>query len=248
MNTNWTTPKRNIILVIWDLRSALAAGMNARLIRARNEDCAYPISVKNSITDFRAYEFSVGLMKTRNQIADDPRTEPFLKHLSLNYKNCYGTQEAVDRYYETGKLSMDNFKMQGRSHLVNVKDMVVFLTLMNDDRGKMFKEMYIDDDKANERHFYDHYRLKREHSPYTIKRFKRKVWVTELLKADQKIKLSWLMFTLIGLLNGMCYPLKFISRRHVLQMKKYKIITFRVGDVINGFAIEIHIPKKFGFR
>ena len=113
MSTNWTTPKRNCFAGMLDLRSALAAGMNARLIKARNEDCSYPIKVKNSITDFRAYEFSVGLLKTRTQIQADERMPEFEKQLSLNYKCCYGTQEAVDRYYEKGLLSSDH-----RTHIL----------------------------------------------------------------------------------------------------------------------------------
>jgi len=251
-NTNWTTPKRNIFAALNDLRHALAAGQNARLIRARNEDCQHPIKVKNSITDFRAYEFSVGLLKTRKQIVIDPDMPEFLKYLSLNYKACYGTQQAVDRYYNTGKLSKDNFKGIGRSHLVKVEDLIAFHACLPDkfskDYAQMFKAQYLDDTRADETHFYDMYRLKREHSIYTISRFKRKVWVVELLRPDQKIKTSWLMLTSIGLLNAIMYPLKFIPTKSVLRMDEYKCVTFRIGAVTSGLAIEFHIPKKFSFK
>ena len=243
---NWTTPKRNIFAGIWDLRQALAAGMNAVLIRARNEDCAYPIKVKNSITDFRAYEFSVGLLKSRNSIINDERMPAFEKYLALNYKCCYGTQEAMDRYYKTGLLSKDNFKGVGRSHLVKVEDMIAFLVVTGDkERAQMFKSQYLDDTTGDETHFYDHYRLKREHDIYTISRFKRKVWVVELLKdSAPKARVPWT----VKVLNTLCYPLKYIPKKSVLKMDEYKCVTYRIGAVTSGFAVEFHVPKKFSFK
>lgn len=191
INTNWTQPKRNIITALNDLRKALAAGQNARLIKINNEDCAFPIKVRNSITDFRAYEFSIGLLRTRNSIMNDERMEAFQKHLSLNYKACYGTEAALNKYYETGELSEDNFKGMGRSHLVKVEDMVNYLSGLDDqkdrDYAQMFRSQYLDDNTKDEQHFFDFFRLKREHSIYTISRFKRKVWVIELLKDDLKV-------------------------------------------------------------
>jgi hypothetical protein len=250
MNTNWSTPKKNIIAGINDLRRALAAGQQARLIRARNEDCAYPIKQKNSITDFRAYEFSVGLLKTRKLIASDDRMPEFQKYLALNYKTCYGTEEAVNRYYETGKLSPDNFKGMGRSHLVKVEDMVRWLTIIgNTDLAQMYKQQYFDAQTGDETHFFDHYRLKREHDIYTIKRLKRKLWVVELLKdSEPKARIPWYHKLPPVILRALVYPLKFVPRRSVLRMPEYKVVTYRVGDVINGFSVEFHVPKKFGFN
>ena len=145
MNTHWSKPKKNVFAGMLYLRQALAAGQNARLIKANNEDCAFPIKVRNSITDFRAYEFSVGLMKTRTSIIGDERMPAFEKYLSLNYKCCYGTQEAVDTYYKSGLLSKDNFKGVGRSHLVKVEDMVRFLLITGDKpRANMFKVWVVD--------------------------------------------------------------------------------------------------------
>ena len=249
MNTNWTTPKRNILAGIWDLRSALAAGMNARLIRARNEDCYHPIKVKNSVTDFRAYEFSVGLLKTRASIASDERMPAFEKYLALNYRNCYGTEEAVKRYYERGLLSPDNFNGIGRSHLVAVRDLIAFHACLPDEKDKeyaqMFADQYYGETTGNETHFFDHYRLKREHSIYTIQRFKRRLWVVELLKPDvPKPKTPFL----IKILNAICYPLKFIPKRSVLKMDEYKLVTYRIGAVTQGLSVEFHIPKKFSFK
>ena len=246
---NWTTPKRNCFAAINDLRNALAAGMNARLIRARNEDCSYPIKVRNSITDFRAYEFTIGLLKSRTSIINDIRMPAFEKYLSLNYKACFGTQEAVDRYYEKGLLSPDNFKGIGRSHLVAVKDLIAFHACLPDkhskDYAKMFADQYYEEHTANETHFYDHYRLKREHSIYTIQRFKRKVWVVELLKDNQpKARVPWA----VKVLNVLCYPLKYVPKKSVLRMDEYKVVTFRIGAVTSGLSVEFHVPKKFSFK
>ena len=57
-NTNWTSPKTNIFAGINDLRRALASGYKAKLIRAYNEQCEYPIKEKLENRDFRNYEFS----------------------------------------------------------------------------------------------------------------------------------------------------------------------------------------------
>jgi len=253
MNTNWSTPKRNIFAAINDLRRALAAGHNARLIRARNEDCAFPIKVRNSITDFRAYEFSVGLIKTRNGILSDDRMEAFQKYLTLNYKNCYGSEEAVNRYYETGLLSKDNFRQVGRSHLVKVEDLVHFHACLPDKKSKdiaqMYASQYFEGNTGDERHFFDHFRLKREHSIYTISRFKHRLWVVELLnKNDKPARIPWTHAAMLKTLQVLVYPLKYIPKRSVLKMDNYKLVTYRVGDVVNGIAIEFQIPKKFGFK
>ena len=242
---NWTTPKKYMLPAMLDLRSALAAGENAKLIRACNEDCQHPIKVKNSITDFRAYECSVGLLKTRRSIADDERMPSFEKYLSLNYKQCFGTQEAMDRYYEKGLLSKDNFKGIGRAHLVAVKDMVRFFSIIKDDREEMFRSQYFGETTGDETHFFDIYRLGREHSVYTISRFKRKVWAVQLLRSDQpKARVPFL----IKILNVLLYPLKYIPTKSVLRMPEYKVVTFRVGAVTNGLSVDFHIPKKFGFK
>ena len=249
MSTNWSTPKRNIIAGMLDLRKALAAGQNARLQRMANEDCAFPIKVRNSITDFRAYECSVGLLKTRQGIIDDPRMPAFEKYLALNYKACYGTEAAMKRYYETGKLSSDNFKGIGRSHLVRVEDMVRFFTVVKDDRAEMFRSQYLDEQTANQTHFYDHYRLKREHDIYTISRFKRKLWVVELLRDDKpKAVVPWTQRAFMTAINIIVFPFKFIPERRVMKMDEYKVVTYRIGAVTNGFSIDIHIPKKFSFN
>ena len=245
-NTNWTSPKRHWLAAVRDLRKALAAGNRAVLIRTRNEDCAYPIKIKNSITDFREYKFSVGLLRTRDQIQADQVMPEFQKQLSLNYKTCYGTPEAVEHYYKTGVLSHDNNKGVGTSHLVLVKDLIKFYSChpnkINKDYAEMYRSQYLDDSTSAETHFYDFYNLKPIHSVYTIKKLKRKVWAVALLRdTETKPRKAYC-------LNAIMYVLKYIPSRDVLKMDEYRIVTYRIGSVLHGISVEFNIPKKFSFK
>lgn len=244
MNTNWSSPKRNIIAGMLDLRRALAAGQNAVLVKARNEDCSHPIKEKIHDEDYRNYEFQIGYLNTRRSICEDPNMTDFHKYLTLNYKTCYGTQEAVKKYYESGCLSKDNFKGMGVSHLVSIKDMITWLLVTGDtERAEMYRKQYYDEKTGDERHFFDFYRYKHG-SPWAIKKFKNKLWVVELLGKDEPKKIPFM----VKVLNVVLHPLKYIPRYSVLKMDNYKVITFRVGQITNGFAVDIHIPKKFSFN
>ncbi len=53
---------------------------------------------------------------------------------------------------------------------------------------------------------------------------------------------------MVHILNVLAYPLKFIPEMSVLKMDDYKNITFRLGGITNGFAVEFQIPKKFSFK
>lgn len=245
MNTNWSTPKTNIFAAINELRHALAAGQNSRLIRARNEDCQHPLTQKNNIMDFRAYEFQMGYAASIASIMADDSMSDFEKELSTNYVNRYGTPEAVTRYYETRELTKDNDLGIGTSHLVHIEDYLEYLkTTKQYQRERLYRRQYYPAHQDQTQYFFDFYRLKRKHSVYTIKTFKRKLWVVELLKAEPKARIPWV----ISILNVVLYPFKYVPKKSVLEMDKYKVVTFRVGDVTNGLSIDIHLPKKFGFN
>ncbi len=77
-----------------------------------------------------------------------------------------------------------------------------------------------------------------------VKKFKHKVWVVVLYYNHPTYKAP----VLTKIFNAVLYPLKYIPRKSVFHMDKYKIVTYRVGDVVNGYSIEFHIPKKFGFK
>jgi len=244
INTNWSSPKTNIFAALWCLKAALASGHNARLIKMRNEDCQYPIRIKKYDTDFRNYEFQIGLVRTRQEIINDQSMSDFDKHLTLNYSACYGSNEAVERYYKFGYLNMDNFKGMGRSHLVKVDDIIRFYRTHPDKTMHKRAESYINqykDPESNYYGFYDMYRYKHG-SPWAVKTFNHKLWVVELLDG-KPAKIP----ALIKVLNWISYPLKLIPKRRVLKMPEYTNYSFRIGDVVHGFEIEFQIPKKFSF-
>lgn len=84
-------------------------------------------------------------------------------------------------------------------------------------------------------------------APYreqVVKKFKHKVWVVVLYYNHPTYKAPFLT----KVFNAILYPLKYVPRKSVLQMKEYRKVTYRVGAVTNGFSIEIQIPKKFGFK
>jgi len=76
------------------------------------------------------------------------------------------------------------------------------------------------------------------------KKFKHKVWVVVLYYNYPKVKIPFL----VHVLNVLAYPLKFVPKRSVLQMDEYRLVSYRVGGVVNGFTVEFHIPKKFSFK
>lgn len=73
--------------------------------------------------------------------------------------------------------------------------------------------------------------------------YKHKVWVVILYYNHPKYHAPFL----VKLLNIILYPMKFWPEKRVMRMDNYTLYTFRVGDVINGFSVEFHVPKKFGF-
>lgn len=247
MNTNWTSPKRNIILGIAALYGALAAGSKARLTRAYNEECAHSIREKDPDQDFRNYAFSIGYFTSINKIKNDSNYNEFEKYLSLNYVSCFGSEEAMKRYYETGELGEDNFYNMGRCHLIQVDDMIKFLESTGDiQRANMYREQYrAPNSHANDiMHFFDFFRYKYG-SPYAVKKFKHKLWVIETIEDEKKpAKIPvW-----VKIINTILYPIKYIPQKSVLRMSNYTNYTFSIGSVTNGFSIEFQIPKKFSFK
>ena len=254
MNTNWSSPKTNIIAGINDLRKCLAGGSKARLIRMRNEDCAFPIKVKTEDKDFRNYSFYAGYRASVNSIKADKQLTEFQKHLSLNYVSVFGSKEAAERYYQTGELSEDNFKNMGFSHLVHVDDLIKFYSQFTEsgghiERAIIYERQYRAPEHANDTlYFFDFFSYKHG-SPYSIKKFKHKLWVVEMLgDKEEQPKLPIFQRALMCIITGLVYPLKYVPRKSVLQMKQYRKVTYSIGDVINGFSVEIQIPKKFGFK
>lgn len=243
MNLCWTTPKRNIFKAVGDLRRALSSGRRAKLVRARNKDCEFPIKTRNDSRDFRDFEFQVGYASCRDTINARTDLSDFEKHLALNYHTCYGTPEAREHYYKTGQLQPDNDKGVGTSHLVLVQDFVDFLDGEGQhSRANMFRRQYLTPGYDSICHLYQFFRLKRDIDYWNIPDLK--VWAIATPDADETVKTG----PLLSILNFVLKPLKWIPEKDVLDMGDYKNVTYRVGSVMNGFAVEFHVPKKFSFQ
>jgi hypothetical protein len=249
-STSWSSPTRNIFKALNLLRRALNSGHNAKLERRWNAECDFPIKETVDNRDISKYEFAYGTVSTKDEIMASTTMSEFEKYLTLNYHNCYGTREAVDNYQKTGVLTADNLKGMGVGHLVKVKDMVEFIEA-NDhesggdmDRARMFKEQYITGEQANNRHFWDFYRLRNGWNDRKNVEFKHKLWVVVLYYNYPKVRTPFA----VHVLNVLAWPLKFWPERRVLRMPEYTNYTFRIGSVVHGFAVEFQIPKKFSFK
>jgi hypothetical protein len=244
MNTNWSEPKTNIVQGILELRRALAAGLKAKLVRCRNEDCQYPIKLDAEFRDFRAYEFQNGYATCIKEINLSARND-FSKYLSLNYVSVYGTPEAVKKYYETRILSKENFYGVGRNHLVQVDDLIKYLECIQDfSRAEMYRKQYRNPQTTGLAQYFDFFKLKQSNDEFTVKKFKKKLWVVELLGKNEATPRTPII---IKFLDAVLKPFQYVPKKHILKMPEYTNIEFRIGGVVNGFKIEFQIPKEFSF-
>lgn len=238
--TNWTTPKTSIFAGMNDLRKALASGSNARLIREYNENCEFPIiqKLKNATDDINNWECSSQTLWSLQEIQEDKYLSDDQKYMMINYVQVFGTEQAKERYYKHKVLGPDNLKGMGRAHYVHRQQLIDYLKENGEDeRAACF------DLNDGRQHFVCNFHLKPE-CLRTPKKFKKKLWVVELLKDDQPKPKTPL---LVHIISALVYPTKWIPRKSVLRMDRYKVVTFRWGDVVNGFSIEFHVPKKFSF-
>lgn len=238
--TNWSSPKTNIFAGMNDLRKALASGCRAHLIKEWNTNCEFPIiqKTKNATEDINNWKSSSETLWSLQEIQEDKHLSDDQKYMMINYVQVFGTDQARDHYYETGKLTRENMLGVGRAHYVKRQDMIKYL----EKRGE-YERAACFDLESGCRRFVCNFHLKPE-AARTPRKFKRKLWVVELLKDDQpKPKTPLLVY----IISALVYPTKWIPKKNVLKMRDYTNITFRWGDVINGFAIEFHIPKKFSF-
>lgn len=245
IGTTYASPYRNMFVAINALRKCLAKGNTAILIKAYNENCEYPIVTKEKIInkDFRNYTFSAGYLSTAEKIKTSNAND-FEKYLSLNYKSCYGTPEAIKTYYKTSVVSKDNLKGIGHNHLIKVIDLIKYYESIGDlSYAKMFKEQYITGEEANNSHFYDFFKPINVSQREPLK-FNKKLWIIQLLDETKPVKVPFA----VKVLNILIYPFKFVPQKSILRMPKYTLYTFRVGSVINGLNIQLHIPKKFLFK
>lgn len=240
-NTNWTSPKTNIIAGMNDLRKCLRSGYKARLVKEWNEKCDYPIieKTKQNVENIENWKSSSSTLWSLDEIKESTSLSDDQKYMMINYCGVFGTDEAIKHYRETGELTADNLRGMGRWHIVKRQDVIDFLIKNDDaDRAACF------DLSNGGRHFIDNFHLKPEYSR-TPKKFGKRLWVVEMLDKDQPAPKTPFLVQLISIV---VYPLKWLPKKDVLKMKEYKNVTFRWGSVINGFSIEFHLPKRFSFN
>jgi hypothetical protein len=177
----------------------------------------------------------------------------FEKYLSLNYHACFGAEEAIKQYYETGILSKGNFQGMGRSHLVKVSDMIEYLLRSKDPKDKEYAKLWSHySDQQDIRHFYDTFRLKSAQYR-TPKHFNHKLYAIEMLDKDMPVSdvkalTPWYIRALMAMITMIIIPLRYIPEKSVMRMPESTYYTLRIGSVFNGYSIEIQIPKKFSFK
>jgi len=253
-NTHWSSPKTNIIAGLLSLRSALAAGENAELIRLWNEECMHPIQYKEDPKemDFRAYKVAIGHPSTYNKILADT-SSPYNQYLTLNFKSAFGDPDAIKKYYETGVLTKDCLKSMGRNFLVKVDDLIAHYKARPasdkwaHERAAELYAQYRDPATRDQSFWYDYFSKERGNE-WQIKKFKHKLWVVNMLDKDQPRVTPLALRILNVLIEPLVFVLKWTPRKDVLRMKEYTNVTYRVGGITHGYSVQFQLPKKFSFK
>lgn len=125
--TNWTTATTNYAHALSGLISAIEAGKNAWIEIRRNGDQDYPLMIPNPNLDHpKAWTMSYGTIRNEMDIINHKFLNETEKDLTNNYTTAFGSQEAVDRYYETGVLTKENFLGVGICHAVKIEDAIEY--------------------------------------------------------------------------------------------------------------------------
>lgn len=227
--TNWTEATRNPFKAISSLISCLQAGRNAWLELQENGNQEYPLREKliKESTDPCAWDcacqpFAQDWEERKEVILTSDSYSPMQKKFMTEYTSVFGSQEQYDNYLKTGDA---DFRGIGRQYLIKY-----------DDLARKRKEQGIA--LSPKTRFYPMVSLKSRNKRPLIKG---KVLV--VCYNNDKVKTPWW----VSLINIVLYPFRFIPKRTVLRMPEYNVYTFRIGSVVNGFCIDIHLPKKFSF-
>lgn len=125
--TNWSEATTSYSAALAGLISAIEAGKNAWIEVRKNGEQDYPIMVPNpKLNHPRAWTMSYSIPRNRTVLENHKFINNTEKDLTLNYTVAFGTQEAIDRYYETGILTSDNFRGMGICHAVKIEDAIEY--------------------------------------------------------------------------------------------------------------------------
>lgn len=124
VKTNWTTAMVNINEALLAVISCLDAGKNAWLEIRDNGDQEYPIQIVNPDLDnpfnWEAY-MGIPRCNKKHLNYSKPLNETE-KILEDEYTQCFGTEEAIKIYQETGKITKGLINSMGISHPVRMSD------------------------------------------------------------------------------------------------------------------------------
>ena len=157
------------------------------------------------------------------------------------------------KYYETGVLTKDNVCSMGRNHLVKVDDLISYYQklpakcLWEHGRATQLYAQYRDPATRDKQFFYDFF-TKEVGNEWQVCKFNHKLWVVNILDKNEPKVTPLALRILNVLIEPLCFLMKYTPRKDVLNMKEYRNVTYRVGDITNGFSVQFQIPKKFGFK
>lgn len=127
ISTNWCKATRNYVMALQGLISAIEAGKNAWIEIRKNGEQKYPIMVPNpALNHPREWTMSYGTLRDESKLLDHKFLNETEKDLTYNYTTAFGSQEAIDAYYETGVLTKENFLGMGICHAVKIKDAIEY--------------------------------------------------------------------------------------------------------------------------
>jgi len=226
-NTNWSTATTNLFKAFKDLLDCLQAGYDAHITIVKNEHAALPIQIKNpALNDPMNWTMSYGAPAGREEIKYKKHFNDTEKDLALNWGFTFDAYVCV-------KGHLFNSKQAGKT---------VFVCPHCGSRETKQNCIPVKLKEPEKRTFYTFWKPKDNISCWVNKPMKERVFVIAYYEKNAVLK--WWQKALITIVK----PLSYIPDKSVLEMDAYRVITYRIGGVANGYSIDVQIPKKFGFE
>ena len=150
----------------------------------------------------------------------------------------------INTHWSTPKTNLFAAINSLRKALISGQN-AVLIKMRNEDCKYPIIQKHDDNTKT---YWYDHF-VSKSNNQFTPKQYKHKLWVVQLLKTNEpKPNNSKSFNSIIKIINLLSYPLMYIPKKTTLQMPTYKLITFRLGSLTNGYKIEFQLPKKFNLK
>ena len=125
--TSWTEATTDYVVALQSLISAVEAGKNAWIEIRKNGEQDFPIMIPNpALNHPKAWTMCYATKRNEEDLLNHRYLNETEKELTYNYTTAFGEQEAIDRYYETGVLTKENFFGVGICHAVKIKDAIEY--------------------------------------------------------------------------------------------------------------------------